>query len=251
MNKQFSIGNVLNEAWSEIQDNFVFYLQLNVIFLVSSFILGFVLGIILAAKLEIVAYIVGAILFTFLTMKLAILTHRAVLLKEYRLSNMSTWQEYDKKFLVWVFFSILFMLGIGFILVLLGYPTEEKELSTPVTIFFFIVVILLSLMFSRLGLVFPDAATNGNMRLKEAWERTKPYAGSLFILVIIIPGILNKIAEFIPQTNLVTILFSAFILIFISIFQITIISICYKLIFDPNDDNNKHQQEKNPDSIVL
>ncbi len=233
MKNNFTISRVLNDAYNEIANNIGFYLQLSLIYLVSFFVLGFILGILMATGIKALIYVFGIISFVYLTMKLAIIVHQAVLLDDYRLAKIFSWQSYDKKYLANVFVLVLMMIIffsiLYFFIQLLG---ASKGLLTT---FILIGMITLGIVFSRLAPIFADAAIDGNLKFNEVWEKTSHYKGSLFVLIVIVPGGLEKIINLIPQTSLLFVFLNAFFLMFVAFFQIAIISHSYKIIFEENE----------------
>jgi hypothetical protein len=172
--------------------------------------------------------------------KLAIMVHRTVLLQESELSKMFSWTMKELKFaLIAVGLYIGVFMTIGILSAFVIPLTVDIEKTNYLSLMFIPIFIVLGLIVvSRVSLVFPAIAIKKNMKLADSWRRTKGYTFSLFVLLILIPLLSNLIHYNLTGDSAILSVVFSFISIFVLIFEVTILSHCFVVLFGEDEDSD-------------
>lgn len=84
------------------------------------------------------------------------------------------------------FFGYLLLISATFMLPLMAVGAAGPRLSPGVAFAFFLVMVVLLLLWARLGLVFPAAAVGDRVRLVDSWQLSRGNGWRIFWLLILI-----------------------------------------------------------------
>ena len=247
MEKEFTIGLIINNAFLSIEKYFKYYASLTIIMVVLNFGIYYALDKIIETGGEntsIFASLFALLLVLIAYIKMAIMIHRSVLLEESNLSKIFSWSVIEFKFIGWgIGLYILVFAPIGILLAYIAPIFHEgKSSSTFLAIITPVLVIIALVIFSRLSLIFPATAMGKKATLADTWALSKSNKWLLFVLLVLVPALTNKIISLIPEEGwwlplnlLVTVVFV--------IFEITILSHCFHRLMENyqaanNEDNS-------------
>jgi len=240
-NSDFSAGPIISKSFATISQHINFFSLLAIIFIVVISVLGyFVVPDTISNSNRLLSIFIG-IGFIGLYSKFAVMVHRAVILDEYRVSNIFKWSKNDSSFMLWMFVAISVMAAVVFSVSIFAGLSGG---SLPVTFFpvlMFAGLIGVTIIASRLVIIFPSVATDKRLSIAEAWETTRYNKGSMFLLVIGLPYFTNKALNYMPEDSFLWVLIGTSLAVFITILEIVIVSYCFseltndEIMVDPDE----------------
>jgi len=170
---------------------------------------------------------IGFIIYTYLELNLAFITHKITLNKQSEISIIDglIWRKkhipFIKAFLTLLLISLL-MLPPMFIFINIDETSKTTDHLTFLIIALSLYLLAIIYLLSRYSLIAPAAAANKPIKLSDSFLLSKGYGWIIMILVFIIPSLFNYLLDILPLT-LSIILANIFL-----IFSIILLTNCYK-----------------------
>jgi hypothetical protein len=230
MDKKISISSILGDAYTSIMDNLRYFSILAAIFISVLLTINYFTPEINPNK-TLVIFVMGLISML-VYVKLAIMIHRSILLKEYNLLKLVQWSSIELKYIGWaigIYLMLFIPMGIimAFLIPLLANLNDGLSYAGIITIFGVVLMLFVS---AQLAVLFPNVAISKQMSLADAWELTKNNRVTLFLLIMLIPSAFKILISFIAgnSNHGLWYFISLIISVFIIIFEISILSHCYQ-----------------------
>ena len=243
MEKEFTINSVLTKAIESISENSGFYFKLLLVFTAATFFLTFIVP--ENEELDL-ASVVSVILIVIINAKLAVMVHRSVILDEHDFSRLFQWGRAETEFfklILLLTFTMVVFVGLSYLIIDSLNIDGSPSVGPAIAIVFLIIGVYLGIVFSRISIVFPAAATGNKISLKQAWNASLGSTGTLFFLLIIVPNLTNKLLSKVPETNLALILLGVVLSILFVIFEVSILSHCYDGLITDKESNEQFTQK--------
>lgn len=151
---------------------------------------------------------------------------KLIALVEWRRSDTLLLKSGAKIFGLYIISSILFLKFISS-----GFESENDTTINQISVVLFTIAFQLLLMAvaTRILLVFPASAAHVEMSIRGAWKRTQNYKWNLLVLLGIIPTATSILFAILPEFNSAVYQFLLlFFWIVVWIFELAILSICFK-----------------------
>ncbi len=160
----------------------------------------------------------------FLYASIAVTIHRIVLLDPD--SNIPSPLEPKKR----VFKFILYTIAVGFICIPAGFLAVVPVVGITLTI------LAMGYIAGRFALLFPSVAIDGQLTFKESWNFTQYHHITMFLVVGVIPFIVNipiRLMSGYPTMAIIANILSAAT----TVYLVTTVSVCYERIMKPEKFN--------------
>jgi hypothetical protein len=224
MYNKMTVVQILTDALESIYKNLYFYAVLSLLMVGILYGLAFIIS--ASSFVSKGAILFYSFLIAILCIKLAITVHRAILIDEFNISRLFLFSSveiiYIVKGIVVFFFAFIVILAVSF-------------LSMGMKSLLYSGIFILSYLIARIMLVFPAIAIGEKLKIKQSWEATTGYGLKLFTLLILIPAILNALLEYMLTNNNLWLIATSMFYPFIMIFQVTVLSHCYKELAMPKN----------------
>ena len=250
MDKKFTSGLVFNDAFLSIKENYKYFSLLALIFISLIFVVGLISA--YGSEDSIFMAFLAVITLVMVLVKLAIMIHRSILLKEFNLGNIFSWSAIELKFIAWGMGIYLLVGGFigGFLAFIFPQYSDGNEPSAIMVILMVVLSIVVAIIISRLSLIFPGVAVGEKMTLSRAWQASKGKVGSLFFLIIVFPFITNKILDKFPEDGELWVLLSTVISVFLVIFEVAIVSHCYHRLIGVESTETSDEEQESIDQVL-
>ncbi len=172
--------------------------------------------------------------------KLAIMIHRLVILNEKNLTMIFKWSVTELKFLGWILITTTVVGLLLFLILKLSFGSPNQNSSSGfINLIFILTMIAMGIIFSRFSLIFPATAAEHDLSLNNAWNLSKNHKLLLFILVILVPYITNRIFRVIPDGQLFWNILIEALSVLIIIYEVGLLSHCYDSLIQKNHKDNQ------------
>ncbi|MBL4660026.1 MAG: hypothetical protein JKY19_06700 [Alcanivoracaceae bacterium] len=250
MDKKFTSGLVFNDTLQSIVENYKYFSLLAIIFTSLTFVVSLISTYISDDSIFIA--FLAVIILVMIFVKLAIMIHQSILLKEFNLGNIFSWSAIELKFIAWgvaIYSLVGGSLGV-FLAFIFPQYSEGNEPNAMMIILMLVLFIMAAIIISRLSLIFPGVAVGDKMSMSRVWKATKGKVGSLFFLVVGFPFITNKILGKFPEDGELWILLNTVISVFLIIFEVGIVSHCYHRLIESTEPEPSEEQRENIEQVL-
>lgn len=164
-----------------------------------------------------------------LMMKNAIVIHRVLIIGH---GSVPKWgiEAFNKRESRYFMFQILSMLVIAFLpfLVLNVFTGNDQEdpLASP---FYILSQVLAYYLMARISLIFPAAAVDEKLTIKEAWALTTNFKITVFLLIAVVPYVLTSVSNIIAK-SVNAYWLSMLMFLLVTAYIVAVLSVTYKRI---------------------
>jgi hypothetical protein len=241
MEPQVTTSTILSKSFQTLKQNFIFFLLLAILFLfVTGFLFFFSYEILL--KSNFFTILLFALIALVIYSRFAVMIHRAALLGEKELIRFFSWSNHDTKFyLIALGLAVSFLVTVMIISFLLTLLVTVKNQGL-FSLLLFAIMVFIGYVFSRISLVFPAAALGQKLTIEEAWAKSSNYKSLLFVLIILVPYLLNLVLDLLQIESVLFNFVFAVIATVVTIFEVVILSHAYNDIVNADSEFIESEQ---------
>lgn len=220
-------------------------MTLAAVFIVVIAMLGYLMAI---SNSQVSQVILFMVLLAFVYAKLAVAVHRSVLLDKQSMGELLSFKSADIKFfaamllvfigivvLVWLFTMVFVQSGL--------INLRGSGSAGLLTILMLTMFIIVGVIGARLALIFPAIAINDDINFNQIWQQTRNHKARLFFLIIALPYISSRLLDLIPDNSIFLSIIGAVVSVVVVMFEVVILSHCYREIIGRSDTEPKPEQE--------